>query len=267
MKIQSWKAIWCAASGASPIRVDDHAGEDERGDQRDRADEDELAEREQAPREVDAQARVGETDPPQDRDDHRRPHRRLRDHRAPRRSLDAEIEAVDEHHLEDHVDDVARDHDHERRAQVGDAAKEALAADREERGRNAERHDPQVGDGVVRRRPLGPEEVDDRLCEQRDGDREGAAEGEREPEALRPEPRRGQVLARSGRSRHLGRRPVLEEVEHREHGEHGRREAERRELGAAEMADDGGVDEDVERLSGERPESRDREAQDLAVVR
>ena len=33
------------------------------------------------------------------------------------------------------------------------------------------------------------------------------------------------------------------------------------------MADDRGVDEDVERLRGERPERRDREPQDLAVVR
>ena len=34
-KIQSWNAIWCAASGASPSRVDDGAGEDERGIRRD----------------------------------------------------------------------------------------------------------------------------------------------------------------------------------------------------------------------------------------
>jgi hypothetical protein len=33
------------------------------------------------------------------------------------------------------------------------------------------------------------------------------------------------------------------------------------------VADDGGVDEDVERLRCERPEGRDREAEDLAVVR
>ena len=209
----------------------------------------------------------GEADPAQDRDGHRDPHARLRDHRPPRRALDPEIEAVDEHHLENQVDDVAGDHDHERRAEIGDATEEALAADREECRGDAERRDLQVGDRVVRRRSLGSEEVDDRLCEQRDREREAASEGEREPEALRPEPRRGQVLSCSGRPRDLRRRPVLEEVEHPEHGEHGRGEAECGELRAAEVTDDGGVDEDVERLGCERPEGRDRKAEDLAVVR
>ena len=155
----------------------------------------------------------------------------------------------------------------ERRAEVGDATEEALAADREEGGRDPERRDPQVGDRVGRRRALGAEEIDDRAREQRDREREGAAEGEREPEALRAEPRRRQVLPCSGRPRDLRRRPVLEEVEHPEHREHGRGEAERGELRAAEVADDGGVDEDVERLGRERPEGRDRKAEDLAVVR
>ena len=267
MKIQSWNAIWCAASGASPIRVDDRAGEDERGDQRDGADEDELAEREQASGEYGPQAGVRETDPAQDRDGHRDPHARLRDHRSPGRALDPEIEAVDEHDLENQVDDVAGDHDHERCAEIGDATEEALAADREERGGDAERRDLQVGDRVRGRRALGPEEIDDRAREQRDRERERAPEREREPEALRPEPRRRQVLPRSRRARDLRRRPVLEEVEHPEHREHGGGEAERRELRAAEVADDGGVDEDVERLGRERPECRDRKAEDLAVVR
>ena len=65
-----------------------------------------------------------------------------------------------------------------RRAEVGDATEEALAADREKGGRNTERRDLQVGDRVGRRRALRPEEVHDPAREQRDREREGAAEGE-----------------------------------------------------------------------------------------
>ena len=53
----------------------------------------------------------------------------------------------------------------------------------------------------------------------------------------------------------------------REHGrEHHGRDAERRELRAAEMADDRGVGEHVERLGGERAQREPGEPQDLAVV-
>jgi hypothetical protein len=74
------------------------------------------------------------------------------------------------------------------------------------------------------------------------------------------------VLARPGGAGHLRGRAVLEEVEHREHGQRGRRRAQRGQLRAAEMPDDRRVDEDVERLRGERAERRRREAQDAAVV-
>ena len=66
----------------------------------------------------------------------------------------------------------------------------------------------------------------------------------------------------------LGGRPVLEEVEDREErAEHDGGDPERGELRAAEVADDRRVDEDVERLGGERAERRHGEAEDLAVVR
>ena len=135
----------------------DDAREHERREQRDGADEDELAEREQAPREVGPEPGVRETDAPQDRDRHRDPHPRLRDDRPPGRALDPEVEAVDEHDLEHEVDDVPGDHDQKRRPQVGDAAEKALAADREERRRDPERRDPQVRDGVRRGLPLDAE--------------------------------------------------------------------------------------------------------------
>ena len=48
--------------------------------------------------------------------------------------------------------------------------------------------------------------------------------------------------------------------------EHRRGERQRRELRRAEVADDRGVDEQVQRLGGERAEGGQREAQDLAVV-
>ena len=75
-------------------------------------------------------------------------------------------------------------------------------------------------------------------------------------------------MAGTGRPRDDGRRPVGEEVEDREGaGEQRAGEPERGDLRAAEVADDCRVDEDVERLRCERTERRQREPQDLAVVR
>ncbi len=72
-------------------------------------------------------------------DDERDPHPGLRDHGAPRRPVEAPVEAVDEQHLEHDVHDVRGDDDHERRAQVADAAQPALAGERDQRARDAER--------------------------------------------------------------------------------------------------------------------------------
>ena len=166
-------------------------------------------------------------------DDERRAHPGLRDHRPPRRALDPPAEAVDEQHLEDEVDGVRDDHDHERRLQVGDAPQVALAAEREEREREPERRDPHVGDGVVGRVAVDSHQLDDLRCE-RDhagGDRE--TEAERQPERLRAEPVRDLRLPRSRRAPDLRRRPVLEEVEDAEEAaEHRGRNPERRQLRA-----------------------------------
>ena len=98
-------------------------------------------------------------------------------------------------------------------------------------------------------------------------DRDRDPEREREPDRLRAEPPRRLLLARAAGARDLGGRPVLEEVEDREEpAEDRERDAERGELRAAEVADDRGVDEQVERLRRERAERRERQPEDLPVV-
>ena len=109
--------------------------------------------------------------------------------------------------------------------------------------------------------------VHDRHGEGRDEPGDHDPEGEREPQRLRAEPAGDRLLAGASRPRDLRGRPVLEEVEDPEQPrEHRRGDPERGELGAAEVADDRRVDEDVERLGRERPQRRHGEAQDLPVV-
>ena len=194
-------------------------------------------------------------------DDERRAHPELRDRRPARRARDPPVEAVDEEHLEDHVRDVPRDDDDERRPQVRDPAQVALAAERDERRGEADRGDAEVGNRVVRRLPLAADERDELGREQGDERRDGDPEREREPDRLRAEPPRGLGLPRSAGARHLRRRPVLEEVEDHERAaeDHGG-DPERRELRAPEMADDRGVDEEVERLRRERAQRREARA-------
>jgi hypothetical protein len=68
-------------------------------------------------------------------------------------------------------------------------------------------------------------------------------------------------------ARHARRGAVGEEVEDRERrAHHGGGDGQRGELRRAEVADDRGVDEHVERLGGQRPERGHGQAQDLAVV-
>src|SRR5205085_1581057 len=91
---------------------------------------------------------------------------------------------------------------------------------------------------------------------------------QREPERLRGKSGGPLGLTRPRSPRHDRRCPVGEEVEDRERPcQNASGKAERSELRAAEVADDRGVDEDVERLCGQRAESRQREPQDLAIMR
>ena len=151
--------------------------------------------------------------------------------------------------------------------ELRDPSQEALAADCEEERRDAERDDPEVRDGIVRGLSLDAHEVDDRDGERGDERGEHRSDPEREPERLGAETARDVVGARPCRSRDLRGRAVLEEVEGREHGQHGCRRGQRRELLPAEVPDDRGVDEDVERLRSEGAERRHRKPKDLAVVR
>jgi hypothetical protein len=64
-------------------------------------------------------------------------HSRLRDRRARRRAGDPPVEAVDEQQLEYDVDGIRSHDDHERAAQVGDAAQVSLPGERDERRRQA----------------------------------------------------------------------------------------------------------------------------------
>ena len=265
-KIQSWKAIWCAASEASPNRaITAPASVNALSN---------AVVRTKMWRPITSSRRISSRDTPrvtscgtEDDNDERRAHPRLRDHGPPRRALDPPAEAVDEQHLEHDVDGVRGDHDHERRLQVGDPAQVPLPAEREERERKPERRDPHVRDGVVGRVAVAAHQLDD-LRRERDhtgGDRE--AEAERQPERLRTEAVRDRRLPRSRGAPDLRRRPVLEEVEDAEEtAEDDGRDPERRQLGPAEVADDRRVDEEIERLGGQRAERRHREPQDLAVV-
>ncbi len=255
-----------ADRGVSETRRD-RACEHERGHQRGCAQEDPLPEREHPPREDEPRARVGTLHPPQDHDHERRPHPELRDRGSRGGAGDPPVEPVHEEHLEDDVHHVSGDHDDERRSQVGDPAQVALAAEREKRRGEPDRGDTEVRDGVVGGVSLPAHERDERLCEHGDEPRHRDPEREGEPDRLGAEPPCRLGLSGSARAGDLRGRPVLEEVEDREGAaEDGRGDPERGELRPSQVADDGRVDEQVERLGGERAQRGNRELEDLAVV-
>jgi hypothetical protein len=162
---------------------------------------------------------------------------------------------------------VRGDEDHERRRQVADPAQVALARAREHERRRAERRDPQV-----RRRPVGDlsltaHQHDERMRKRRDREQQHRADDQREPLRLRAEVRRVVLPPPAVQPRNLRGRAVGEEVEDRERRRHhGRGDRQRRELRRAEVPDDRGVGEHVERLGRERAERGHGEPQDLAVV-
>ena len=104
------------------------------------------------------------------------------------------------------------------------------------------------------------EDAQERPRERLADDEHRDPEPDRHPQRLRGEPGRALVLPGAARPRDDGGRPVREEVEGRERaGEHDAGQAERGDLGPAEVADDRGVDEHVQRLRRERAERRQRE--------
>ena len=195
-------------------------------------------------------------------------HAGLGDHRAPRRAGEAPAEAVDEQHLEHHVDRVRGDEDDQRRAQVADAAQEALAGGGDHEERRADRGDPQVQHGAVGDLVLAAHQPHGAGRQHEGGDEQHEAEEERQPERLRAEEGGLAVAAGAVQAGDLRGGAVGEEVEDREAGrEHRRRDRQRGELRRAQVADDRRVDQHVERLGRERAQRRDGEGEDFAVER
>ena len=83
----------------------------------------------------------------EDAEEHRGRHH-LSEHRAPRRAGDAEVEAVDEHELDDQVQQVGAGGDGERRPRVLDAPQVAVTDQGDSTNGDTDRADAQVGDRV-----------------------------------------------------------------------------------------------------------------------
>ena len=116
--------------------------------------------------------------------------------------------------------------------------------------------------------PSPPSSVHERPGQRRDDGRDRHARRRARATAPARRARRGvRVAPRAVQPRHARRRPVGQEDAQRDDvRQHRRRERERRELRRAEVADDRGVDQQVQRLGGERAEGGQRQPQDLAVV-
>ena len=178
------------------------------------------------------------------------------------------MEDVDEEDLEHEVRDVRQHDDLQRTAQVRDAAQVALAGESDQRGGQPERGDPEVRECVVARLAVCAEPEEKRLTDDLQDDEQRDSDPERSPERLGREPRGLLVPTRARGARDDGGRAVGEEVEDREGaGEHRPGETECGDLRPAQVADDCRVGEHVQRLGRERAEGRQRQADDLAVVR
>ena len=99
-------------------------------------------------------------------------------------------------------------------------------------------------------------------------DGEGDAEPERQPEPVDAELGGRPAVAGADLAGHRRGGGVGEEVEDREpRGQHRARDREGGERVGAEPPDDGGVGEQVQGFGGQRAQRRDREPDDLAIVR
>lgn len=115
---------------------DDRAGRRERGEQRGRAHEQLARDAHERPQQGtlrEAARGLGSQQQPGER----RAHAELRDDRPGGGAVEAQLEAVDEPHLEHDVGELCGDDDEQRRPEVADAAQVALTGERDQRRRRA----------------------------------------------------------------------------------------------------------------------------------
>ncbi len=260
--------IWWAPSDQCVHASEDGAGDEERQVERGGAQDQGAAHPHQRAHHVRVRAAPGGADGrPQQAGGEGDAHPRLGDHRPPCRADQAPVEDVDEHELQDDVDEVGDHHDHQRPAQVADPALIALAGEGDERPGQPDRTDAQE-----RRRHLADvavptEQPHDRAREHRRERGDEDADADSQPQRLRGHRRRPLLLARAVQPGDLGGHPVGEEVaERRQRREDRAGQRESRQLGRAEVADDARVGQQVQGLCRQRAECRERENEDLAVV-
>lgn len=192
----------------------------------------------------------------------------LRKDRPPGRPRDPKIEAVHEEELDDDVRRVRHHGDYERGARVLKAAEIAGAGQGDQQGRRAEDAEAQVRlrERVDARRC--PHRVDDDGREGQPQHREADAEAGGQPDAVDAVLGRGAPVPRPDLAGDRARGRIGEEVEDRERRrQHRARDRQPGERVRAQMPDDGGVDEDVERLRRQGPERGQRQPDDLSIVR
>jgi len=145
----------------------------------------------------------------------------------------------------------------QRPPQLRDAAQLALSRRRQEHRGKTRRRGAQVAGGKRRHMSVAAEEAGGRARERRGGDREGAADAKSKPHRLATEVVSAPRLSAAVGARDRRGRAVDEEVEHCGDGaERRRRQRKGGELRRPEVADNGGVGEEVERLGRKRPKRR-----------
>ena len=198
----------------------------------------------------------------------------LRDQRAERRAGDAHPreaqtgDAVDQDEVEHDVGGVAEHRDDERCAGVLEPAQDAGGGQHQQQRHGAEQGDVQVGDGEVRD-GLGPARTRPPAARS-----SGSATtvtsspiSGRQPESVDALRQRAAGVPGADLAGHRGGGAVgQEDAQADERAEDRRGDAEGGQLAGAEVAHDGGVGEQEERLGDQGEEGRHGQPQDLPVV-
>ena len=192
----------------------------------------------------------------------------LGEHRAEGRAGDAEPGGVDEQQVEHDVEGVADHRDHQRGAGVLETAQDAGRGEHHQQRHGAEEGDPQVGRGRVgdlgrRRRRAAP--AARRAAPRRSSTTTPIPTASQSPSTpWARAPRRSPAPRSAGDARGGA---VGQEDAQPDRRSGGPRPAMPRPASGcgAEVADDGGVGEQEQRLGDQGEEGRDREPEDLAV--